>query len=285
MIAKSLLGVVVILYLATSGAVAGKKKKKVNKKDSPSKTGKASVNVDKDVIDNVTVSPNEDGTIVLFTAHEGYSIEKVFQGSTFVTKFNLEVYSPKSVTKHVKDGKVFVTAAVENALHLAYQKDRDKYEEMPIIDFYEHILFKGCEAITVDLDELSKDYFTVTTFGSGEKHTFGSKKKRVGSIVAGDDVVLKGVEEFVTELYVFVGGNHQVARVIYLYRGDNRFKEVFYHKTTEDGWIRAEVEVAAEALHNIDPTFPADYKTIYDGFSVSGVFFALVVIASSALLY
>ncbi|EKX74232.1 ema family member protein [Theileria equi strain WA] len=283
MIAKSVLGAIALIYLATSGVVsAEKKKKKSEKKGSESKAGKASVNVNKDVIEHVTVTPNEDGTVVLFTAHEGYSIEKVFEGSTFITKFNLEAYSPKSVTKHMKNGKIYVTAAVENALHLAYKKDGDKYEEMPIIDFYEEVLLKGREVATVDLEKLEGPLFTVTTFGSGKKHTFSSEKKRVGKLVADDDTLIKGEEEFVTELCVFVGGEKSVARVVYLYKGDSRIKEVFFQKT-EEGWTRVEVDTAAEILHSIDSTFSADYKTIYDGFSAYSVFFAVLAIAFSTV--
>nr|BAA32984.1 merozoite antigen [Theileria equi] len=234
-------------------------------------------------IDHVTIDKQSEEHIV-YTAHEGYAVEKVKEGDSVIKTFDLKEQTPKTVVRHIKDNKPYVVIAVESALHLVLKKDGDKWVELEVAEFYQEVLFKGFEAVSVDLAAAVSDKFTETTFGSGKKHTFKAPGKRVLKVVDGKTELIDGDNEVVLDLELFVSGDNKVARVVYLYKGDGRIKEIFL-KLVEKAWKRVEVKDAAETLHGINSTFPADYKVVYDGFSVYGALLAVAAIAFSTLFY
>nr|BAA32976.1 merozoite antigen [Theileria equi] len=235
-------------------------------------------------IDHVTIDKQSDGSHIVYTAHEGFAIEKIKDGESVIKIFDLKENTPKTVVRHIKDSKPYVVIAVESALHLVLHKDGDKWVELGVADFYETILFKGFEAIRCRLAAEISDKFTESAFGSGKKHTFKAPNKRVSKVLDDKKELVDGDKEVILDLEIFVSGDKKIARVVYLYKGDSRIKEIFF-KLVDKAWKRVEVKDAAETLHSINSTFPSDYKTVYDGFSVYGAFLAVAAIAFSTLFY
>nr|BAA32979.1 merozoite antigen [Theileria equi] len=234
-------------------------------------------------IDHITIDKQSEEHIV-YTAQEGFAIEKVKDGASVIKTFDLKEQTPKTVVRHIKDNKPYVVIAVESALHLVLKKDGDKWVELEAAEFYETVLFKGFESISVDLAAEVSDKFAETAFGTGKKHTFKAPGKRVLKIVDGKEELINGENEVVLDLELFISGDKKVARLVYLYKGDGRIKEIFF-QLVEKAWKRVEVKEAAETLHGINNSFPADYKVVYDGFSVYGAFLAVAAIAFSTLFY
>lgn len=139
---------------------------------------------------------------------------------------------------------------------------------------------QGLEAVTIDLDEPYEEFIS-SVFGYGKSYSWPFTKKRVGKIVFGEAVILSGKYEVIIELTIFTRGEIKVAKIVYIYKPDDRIKEIFYERRSDD-WVRVDIPIAAKVINKIEPFFSVDYKTIYDGFSAYGVF--SVVIATFALV-
>nr|QAB45130.1 equine merozoite antigen-2 [Theileria equi] len=274
MLSKSFAGVFTLAYLAVSGIFA----------DEAPKVSGAVVTLGATTLDHITVDDTTAGKVV-YTAHSGYAVEKVVDGDKVVKAFDLKVDAPRSVTTHLKEGKNYLTICVVPALHLAFKKEGDAWVEMPLADLYEQVLFKGREEVVGDLDKHEDTaLFGSEAFGSGKKHTFTATGKKISKVTFGDHVLVDGSYEVFLGLTVYAHGDKKVATVWYLYKPDARIKEIFFEKAG-DSWVRVDVTAAAKILNGINPSFSADYKTQYDGFSVYGVFSAVAAVFAVALFY
>ncbi|AFZ79972.1 ema family member protein [Theileria equi strain WA] len=249
------------------------------------------LDISKEAMDHVTVESTGDEygvTKTTFTIHEGYAAETVADGSKMISMFNLEFKSPRRVEKYVVGDRMFVVITVEPALCLSFEKDSGWWVGIPIYYFYEQVLFKGLEGIVIDLEKFADgSLFSAAEFGSGKKHVFKAPGKRILKVVYDENVPLIASEGVVLGLTVYANGEKKIAQVIYIHkewetRRESRIKEVFFQKTEED-WVKVDAKAAATVLHDMNPEFPADYKTVYDGFSVSGVFLAITTILAVAL--
>ncbi|AFZ80577.1 equi merozoite antigen 3 [Theileria equi strain WA] len=277
MMTKSLFGVAAFTYFAISSVFAEEAAK-------PKFTGLV-LDVNKEIIDHVAVESTgiDDQIATVFAAHRDFAIEKVVDGEKIIKTFDLSKQTPERVEKHVKGDKIFVVITVDPALRLAFKKEGDAWVEMPLADFYEELVFKGLSGVAVDLDKFADgSLFSAAEFGSGNKHTFSAAGKRASKVTFGEKDLLDGNNEVILDVFVFVSGDKKVAKVVYLYKGDGRIKEIFF-QLVDKAWTRVEVKAAATVLHSIDSSFPADYKTVFDGFSAYGVFSAVAAVFAVAL--
>lgn len=222
---------------------------------------------------------------VVFNAHEGHAIEKVVSDNKVIRTFNLSVEAPKTVVKHLHDTYTIVSINVEPSLNLAYTKKGDQYVVMDITEFYETVFFRGLENVVVDLEKVeSSGYFSVSEFGSGQMHEFEITTRRISKLVAGDKDLVAGKDELLLGVVVHIQGEKKVATVWYVYKKDGRIKEIFFQRVNKK-WTRVDQKTAAKTLHAINPKFSADYRSIYDGFSVSSVLFSIAAICVIAFYY
>ncbi|EKX73216.1 ema family member protein [Theileria equi strain WA] len=274
MLSKSFVAILSLACLTVTEASA---------KNTPKVVGTV-VDISKDAVDHVKIEPEDDGNTVIFSLKDGYAAEKVVDGSETIKTFDLEKHAPKYITKHIQDGKAYLVIVVEAAYHLAFKKEKE-WTSIDITAFHESVFFKGFESIVLDLEKfVDSSLFSVEAFGSGEKYAFEAPNKRASKVVSADKDVVSGDDKLILDACVYAKGDSMIATVWYIYKPDGRIKEVFFQKT-EDGWTRVDVTTAAKVLNGMNPDFSTDYKTVYDGFSVSHVFFVAFAIAFSTLFF
>lgn len=237
------------------------------------------IDVNKTVIQNVLVADNSDNTRI-FTPHETYAIEKVVDGDYVIAKFNLDTQAPRSLSMYFRDEGTYVVITIEPALNKVFKRTDTEWVKLSFAKFQENVLMKDMGKITFDLDNY--DELPSVPYGYGKKYTFSELHKRVSKIVLSNKVILSGDYEIVMELEFFVRGYTKVARVVYVYKPDDRIKEVFYRRTNED-WVRVKVKTAAKLISAIEPFSSDDYKTIYDGFYTRGILTSVTVVTLAVL--
>ncbi|EKX71989.1 ema family member protein [Theileria equi strain WA] len=270
---KSLLRASAVVFLALSGVFA-----KGDVRYLP-----VTVDISNYMLNQPNLFVKVDSEEVVFNAQEGHAIERVVNGDEVIRTFDLSQEAPKTVVKHIDDNYVIVSINVEPSLNLAYKHNGDRFVEMDITEFYETVFFKGLENVVVDLDAFSTSgYFSSSDFGPGKMYEFEIPSRRISKLVAGNTVLVSGVDELLLGVVVHVNGDRKVATVWYVFKPDGRIKEIFFQLINRT-WTRVDTKTAAEALHFINPNFSVGYKPIYDGFSVACVSFTLIAIAFAVL--
>ncbi|EKX72071.1 ema family member protein [Theileria equi strain WA] len=260
---------ILVISLAISGTLAAK----------VHNCSSATVNIANDVNEQYNVITKVDENHIVYTTAEGYAFKKVVDNLVEVATFDLKATSPKTVTKYLIDDGIYVTVAMEPSQHFAYKKRGNEYVKLNLVEFYENVLFKDFEKVTIDADKCeSAVYFDASSFGSGKMYEFPSSLKRPLKVMSAGKQILGVPKEVLIDVVIYVSGSDKILRIGYVSRDDSRIKEVFYQKV-RTYWSPVTVSAAAKVLHAMNSAFPADYESLYDGCPVLTVLFSVAALA------
>lgn len=236
----------------------------------------ATVNIAQTAKDQHNITVTSGDNYVVYTADEGYAFNKVTDNFIVIATFELSrKLSPKTVTKYVVENGIYVTIALEPSNHVVYKKTGDGYTELKLADFYETVLFKDLEKVTIDVDKYENaTYLESSEFGTGKMYEFPSSTKRPFKVVSNGKDIVGGKEQVLIDVVIYAKEDDKILRVGYVYKKDERIKEIFYKKSGKS-WNRVDVKTAAKTLHAINSSFPLNYESLYDGFSRVTILFSV----------